>query len=133
MKLKEQPALVCPIDAIGASAHPMAVFSGFYESHEPPPSGNVLGIVPPHCHSHRNGQQSGYMLHRCFVCCCPGGRRGNTEQVVAQWGRSVASGEALVMLHQAICSVWHRRTAMAIKMARNGGAFVCRHRLFRLL
>jgi len=34
MKLKKQPALACPIDAIGASARPMAVFSGFYESHE---------------------------------------------------------------------------------------------------
>jgi len=36
MKWKKQPALVCPIDAIGASARPMVVFSGFYESHESP-------------------------------------------------------------------------------------------------
>jgi len=55
------------------------------------------------------------------------------ERVVAQWRRPVASGEALVMLHWEMCSVWHRRTAMAIEMARNGGAFVRRHPLFRLL
>jgi hypothetical protein len=24
-------------------------------------------------------------FHRSFVCCCPGGYWGNTEQVVAQW------------------------------------------------
>jgi len=29
----------------------MVVFSGFYESHEPPPSGDARGIVLPH----RNG------------------------------------------------------------------------------
>jgi hypothetical protein len=32
MKLKKQPALVCPIDAIGASARLMAVFSGFMKA-----------------------------------------------------------------------------------------------------
>jgi hypothetical protein len=36
----------------------------------------------------------------------------------------VASLEALVMLHQEMRSVSHRRTAMAIEMARDGGAFV---------
>ena len=108
---------------IGASACPVAAFSGFYESHEPPPSGNVRGIVPAHRNSHRNGQQSGH------ICCCPGGRRGNTEQVFAQWRHPVASGEALVMLHREMRSVWHWRTAMAIKMAHDGGAFVRRRRL----
>jgi hypothetical protein len=33
----------------------------------------------------------------------------------------VASGEALDMLHRAMHSVSHRRTAMAIEMARDGG------------
>ncbi len=70
---------------IEVSARPMAAFSGFYESHEPPPSGDARGIVPPHHDGHQNGQQSGYILHLCFVCCCPGGRRGNTEWVVAGW------------------------------------------------
>jgi hypothetical protein len=45
----------------------------------------------------------------------------------------VASGEALVMLHWAMRSVLHRRTAMAIQMARNGGAFVLHCCLFGLL
>jgi hypothetical protein len=46
----------------------------------------------------------------------------------------VASGEALVMLHWAMRSVSHWRTAMAIEMlARDGGTFVRRRRLFRLL
>jgi hypothetical protein len=93
----------------------MAAFSGFYKSHEPPPSGDAHGIVPAHRDGHQNGQQSGYMLHNCCVDCRPGGRRGNTERVVAQWRRSVASGEALVMLHRVIKAVLHRRTAMAIK------------------
>ncbi len=43
------------------------------------------------------------------------------EQVVAQWRRPVASGEALVMPHWAMRSVLHRRTAMTIEMARDGG------------
>jgi hypothetical protein len=41
--------------------------------------------------------------------------------------------EALVMLHREMCSAWHRRTSMANEMARDGGAFVCRRRLFSLL
>ena len=44
-----------PFYNIGASARPMAVFSGFYESHGPTPSGDARGIVPAHRHGHRNG------------------------------------------------------------------------------
>jgi hypothetical protein len=40
----------------------MVAFSGFYESNEPPPSGDARGIAPPHRDGHRNGQQSGYMF-----------------------------------------------------------------------
>ena len=40
----------------------MVAFSGFYESHEPPPSGDARGIAPPHRDGHQNGQQSGYMF-----------------------------------------------------------------------
>jgi hypothetical protein len=40
----------------------MVAFSGFYESHEPPPSGDARGIAPPHHDGHRNGQESGYMF-----------------------------------------------------------------------
>jgi len=111
----------------------MAAFSGFYESHEPPPSGDARGIVPAHCDGHRNSQQSGFILHRRTVCCHPGGRRGNTEQVVARWRRLVASIKALDLLHRAMHAVSHQHTAMAIKMARDGGAFVRRRQLFRLL
>ena len=125
MKSKKQPALVCPIDAIGVSACPMVAFSGFCENHKPPPSGNVRGIVLPHRHGHQNGQQSGYMLHRRFVCCRPGGRRGNTEQVVAQWQRPVASDVALDMLHQAMPHVLLQRLRVTIKMACNRGTFAC--------
>jgi hypothetical protein len=62
-----------------ASACPMVAFSGFYESHEPPPLSNVRGLVPLHRNGHRNVQQSGYILHNCCVDCCPGDLRGNTE------------------------------------------------------
>ena len=57
-------------------------------------------------------------------------RRADIEQLVARWRRPVASGEALVMLHWVMSSVLHRRTAMAIEIARDGGAFVRCRRLF---
>jgi hypothetical protein len=63
----------------------------------------------------------GTFFCRCFVCCCPGSCWGNTEQVVAQWRCSVAFGVALDMLHWAMHFILHRQTAMAIKMANNGG------------
>ena len=119
---------------IGASARPMEAFSGFYESHKPPPSGDARGIVPAHRDGHQNGQKSGYILHNRCVDCRPGGRRGDTERVVARWRRPVASGKkALVMLHRAMRSVSHRRTATAIEMARDRGTFVRPRPLFRLM
>ena len=117
MKSKKQPALACLIDAIGARARPMVAFSGFYENHEPPPSGDASGIVPPHRHGHQNDQQrGGHFAHRC-VDCRPGGCRGSTERVVARWQSLVGFMKALDHLHQAMRSVSHWRTAMAIKMA----------------
>jgi len=109
----------------------MATFSGFYESHEPPPLGDVRSIVPLHRHGHQNGRQSGHILHRSFVCCCPGGRQGNTEQLVAHW-RHLCT-KALDLLHQTMRIVWHRHTAMAVEMARDGGKFVRCCRLFCLI
>ena len=109
----------------------MAVFSGLYESPEPPPSGDVRSIVPPHRDDHQNGHQRGYIIHRCFVC-CPGSRQGDTEQVVARWRRPVAPGVALDMLHRAMPHVLLQRLTMAINMVHRGGAFVRRRRLFRL-
>jgi hypothetical protein len=35
----------------------MAAFSGFQESHGPPPLGDVCGIVPAHRHGHRNSSK----------------------------------------------------------------------------
>jgi hypothetical protein len=112
----------------------MVAFSGFYESHEPPPLGDARGIAPPHRDGHRNDQQrgGGNFAHRCLDY-RPGGRRGDTERVLAQWQSLVAFMKALDLINRAMRSVSHRRTAMAIEMARNGGAFVRRRCLFRLL
>jgi hypothetical protein len=41
--------------------------------------------------------------------------------------------KALDLLHLAMLTVLHHRTAMTIKMASDGGAFVCRRHLFQLL
>jgi hypothetical protein len=117
-------ALQCPFYNIGASACPMAAFSDFYESHGPTPLGDACGIVPAHRHGHQNGQQSGHILHCLFVFYRPGGRRGKTEHVVAQWRRLVAFMKALDLLHQAMHAVLHHRTAKAIEIASNGGTFI---------
>jgi hypothetical protein len=45
----------------------MAAFSGFFESHKPPPLGDTHGILPAHCNGYRNGQQSRCVVHRRFV------------------------------------------------------------------
>ena len=111
----------------------MAAFSGFYESHEPPPLGDTRGIVLVHRDGHKKSQKSEFILHPCTFCCHPGGRWGNTEQVVARWRHLVASIKALDLINWLMCSVSHRRTAMAIEMAHDGGAFVRRRRLFGLL
>ena len=112
----------------------MVAVSGFYESHKSPPSGDARSIVPAHGHGHRNDQQSGFILHRCTVCCRPGGRRGNTERVVTQWRRLVAFIKALDLLYRAMRAVSHHHTAMAREIASDRGAFVRRRcRLFQLL
>jgi hypothetical protein len=67
----------------------------------------------------------GVFVDCCLFACCPGGRWGDTEQVVAQCRCPVASGVALNIPHQAMPSVLLRRTAVAIKTAGGGGAFVC--------
>ncbi len=68
-----------------------------------------------------------------FICCCPGSRWGNTERVVAQWWQPVACRVALDMSHWAMPPVLLWRTATAIKMANNEGAFVCQCRLFCMI
>ena len=73
------------------------------------------------------------LYHHCSVDCRPGGHRGSTEQVVARWRRLVLFMKALDLLHQAMLTILHHCTAMAIEVARDGGAFVHCRRLFRLL
>ena len=133
LKDSEFVALQCPFYNIRANACLMAASSGFYESHGPTPLGDACGIVPVHRHDHRNGQQSGHMLHRGFVFCHPGGHWGDTEWLVTQWRCLVAFMKALNLLHQAMCTVSHHRTAMDIKMASDRGTFVCCCRLFCLI
>ncbi len=53
----------------------------------------------------------------CLYACCPGSRWGDTEQVVTQCRRPVASGVAVDMPDRAMPSVSLRRTAVAIKTA----------------
>jgi hypothetical protein len=60
---------------------------------------------------------AGVFVDCCLYACCPGGRWGNTEQVVTQCRRPVASGVALDMQHRAMPSVLLWRTAVAIKTA----------------
>ena len=66
----------------------------------------------------------GVFFDCCLFACCPGGRWGDMEQVVAQSRCPVASGVALDMLHWVMPSVLLWRTAVAIKMAGRQGAFV---------
>jgi hypothetical protein len=44
--------------------------------------------------------------------------------ILARWWRPVASTKALDLLHWAMCVVWYRRTAAAIKTASKVGVFV---------
>ena len=71
------------------------------------------------------------MASKGCVDCVPGGRRGDTEQVVARWRSLVAFIKALDLLNREMHSVLHRRTAMAIEMASDGCAFVRCRCLFR--
>jgi hypothetical protein len=59
----------------------------------------------------------GVFVDCCLFACCPGGHWGNTERVVAQCRRPVASRVALDMPQWAMPSVLLRRTAVAIKTA----------------
>jgi hypothetical protein len=59
----------------------------------------------------------GVFVDCCLFACCPGGRWGNTEQVVIRCRRPLASGVALDMPHWAMPSVLLRRTAVAIETA----------------
>ncbi len=66
----------------------------------------------------------GVFVDCCLFACCPGGRWGDTEQVVAQWRLPGASSVALDLLHWAMPSSLLQCVRMAIKMACDGGTFV---------
>jgi len=89
----------------------MVVFSGFYESHGPPPLGDASCTA-----IEMTSKGGGHFAHHC-VDCRPGSRRGDAERVEARWQSLVAFMKALDRLHKAMCSVSHRRTGMAIEMA----------------
>ncbi len=52
-----------------------------------------------------------------------GGCRGNAMQALARWRHTLASSEALVVLHQAMCPASHRRIRMVVKIVNNLPAF----------
>jgi hypothetical protein len=54
---------------------------------------------------------AGVFVDCCLYACCPGGRWGNAEQVIARCRRPVASGVALDMPHWVMLSVLLRHTA----------------------
>ncbi len=64
----------------------------------------------------------GTFFDYCFVCCCPGGRWGNTTWILTRWRCPVASGLALDPLHWAMRAVLYRRISSAIKTGCIGGA-----------
>ncbi len=69
----------------------------------------------------------GAFVDCCLFACCPGGRWGDTEQVVTRCRRPVASQVALDMPHWAMLSVLLRRIRKAFKTGPDGGAFICHH------
>jgi hypothetical protein len=75
----------------------------------------------------------GVFVDCSMYACCPGGRWGNMEQVVARCRRPAASGVAVDMPHWAMPSVSLRRTTVVIETAGGRGAFACHHRCFCLL
>jgi hypothetical protein len=66
---------------------------------------------------------AGVFVDCCLYVCCPGGRWGDTEQVVAQCRRPVASGVALDMPHRVMPSVLLWCIRKAFKMGHDRGAF----------
>jgi hypothetical protein len=60
-----------------------------------------------------------------FSSCNPVVHRDETEQILAQWRRPVASSEALDPLHWAMYTALHRRIIAAIEMSCNGGVLFC--------
>jgi hypothetical protein len=65
----------------------------------------------------------------CLFFCCPGGRWGHTELIVARCRRPGASSVAMDLLNRAMTRASLQRVRMAIEMARDGGV-LSSHRRF---
>ena len=77
--------------------------------------------------ANRMTSKVGMFYHPCLFVCPPGGHRDNTEHVVTQWQRRVASGVALDMPHWAMLPVLQHCSTMTMEMACNTGMFAhCR-------
>ncbi len=72
----------------------------------------------------------GVFVDCCLFACCPGGRWGDTKQVVAQWRLPGASSVALDLLHRAMPRSLLQRVRMAIEMVCDGGTFICHRRFY---
>jgi hypothetical protein len=55
-----------------------------------------------------------------------GGRRGDAMRALARWRHTLASSEALVVLHWAMRPASHRRIRMVVKIISNLPAFLSR-------
>jgi hypothetical protein len=66
----------------------------------------------------------------CLFFCCPGGRWGNTELVVARCQRPGASSVALDFLNRAMPRALLQRIRMAIEMACDGGVLLSHRRFY---
>jgi hypothetical protein len=64
----------------------------------------------------------GFCCH--LFACCPGGRCGNTEQVVDRWRHPGALVWPWILLHWEMPGVLLQHVCMAIKMASGGGTLV---------
>jgi hypothetical protein len=63
----------------------------------------------------------------CLFFCCPGGRWGDTELLVAQCWRPGTSSVALDLLNRAMPHALLQHVHMAIKMACNEGVLSSHH------
>ncbi len=113
------------LPTIAHNTRPVVSTSGFCCSPGLPLSGDACGIVPAHHHGHRNGRQVWCSFCCFFLACNPIVRRDDTEQILTQWWRPVASNEALDPLHRAMYMALHRRIIAAVETSRNGGVLFC--------
>jgi hypothetical protein len=78
----------------------------------------------------KTASKVGVLFDCRFVDCRPGGRRGDTERVVARWRLPGASSVALDLLHQAMPCALLQCVCMDIKMAYDRGTFICHHQFY---